>query len=83
MDQSSGESRALDQSATVGAKESLGAGIVGLGILALLLPWAANAIADLDFIKSEPFGILAGSVMVLGLFIMAAGVAVIVQRFND
>ncbi|HXG39640.1 MAG TPA: hypothetical protein VNJ28_01745 [Candidatus Limnocylindrales bacterium] len=83
MDQTSRESSVASQRATVGPKESLGAGIIGLGILALLLPWAANAIADLDFIQSEPFGILAGSVMVLGLFIIAAGVAVIVQRFTD
>lgn len=68
---------------TVGAKESLGAGVIALGILALFLPWAANAIADLEFIQSEAFGILAGSVMVLGLFIIGAGVAVIVQRFDD
>lgn len=68
---------------TVGPKESMGAGVIALGILALFLPWAANAIADLDFIESEAFGILAGSVMVLGLFILVAGVAIIVQRFDD
>jgi hypothetical protein len=83
MDQTSREPAVSAQGVTVGPKESLGVGVISLGVLALLLPWAANAIADLDFIKSEPFGILAGSVMVLGLFIIAAGVAVIVQRTSD
>jgi hypothetical protein len=67
---------------TVGTKEQLGVGVIALGILALLLPWAANAIGDLDFIKAEPYGILAGSVMVLGLFIIGAGIAVVAQRLD-
>lgn len=67
---------------TVGPKEQAGVGVIALGILTLFLPWAANAIADLDFIDSEAFAILTGSVMVVGLFVVAAGIAIVVQRFD-
>lgn len=67
---------------TVGVKEQLGVGVVALGVFAMLLPWAAQAISDLEFIKSDAYGILAGSVLVLGLFIIAAGVAIVVQKLD-
>jgi len=67
---------------TVGTKEQLGAGVIALGIFALLMPWASGEIAALVD-KADPYTILSGSVMVLGLFILAAGIAIIVQRLDD
>jgi hypothetical protein len=67
---------------TVGTKEQLGAGVIALGIFALLMPWASGEIAAL--VKgAEPYTILSGSTMVLGLFIIAAGIAIIVQKLDD
>lgn len=67
---------------TVGVKEQMGAGVIALGIFALLMPWASTEIAAL-VPKSDPYAILSGSVMVLGLFILAAGIAIIVSRMDD
>jgi putative effector of murein hydrolase LrgA (UPF0299 family) len=68
---------------TVGPKEGLGAGIIALGILLLFLPSFSQKIADLDFISSEAFAILLGSVYVLSIFVILSGVAVIVAKFQD
>lgn len=68
--------------ATVGTKESLGAGVIALGFLALILPWASNAIVDATK-QGNALTILTGSVMVLGLFIVAAGIAIIVAKLDD
>lgn len=70
------------QGRTVGTKEQLGAGVIALGIFALLMPWASGEIATLVD-KAQPYTILSGSVMVLGLFILAAGIAIIVQKLDD
>ncbi len=69
--------------ATVGSKEGLGAGIVGLGLLLLLLPSFSQQIADLDFISSDAFAILLGAVYVLSIFVILAGIAVIMAKFKD
>jgi hypothetical protein len=66
---------------TVGVKEQLGVGVIALGLFALLTPWASTAIAD-TVKGSNAYSILAGSVLVLGLFILAAGIAIIVQKFD-
>jgi hypothetical protein len=66
---------------TVGTKEGIGAGVIALGFLALIMPWASTAIADTN--KGDPYAILTGSVLVLGLFIVAAGIAIIVSRFDS
>jgi uncharacterized membrane protein HdeD (DUF308 family) len=71
-----------DTGRTVGTKEQLGAGVIALGIFALLMPWASTEIAGLVD-GADPYAILSGSVMVLGLFILAAGIAIIVQRLDD
>jgi len=68
---------------TVGPKEGLGMGIIGIGLLMAFLPSTAQKIADLDFIQSEPFGILLGATYVLALFVVLAGVAVIVANLSD
>jgi hypothetical protein len=68
---------------TVGTKEGLGVGIIGLGLLLIFLPSFSQKIADLDFIKSEAFGILSGAVMVLAILTMLAGLAVILTRTDE
>jgi hypothetical protein len=67
---------------TVGTKEGLGAGVIALGFLALILPWASNAIVD-STSQGDPYTILTGSVMVLGLFIVAAGIAIILAKLDN
>jgi len=65
---------------TVGPKEGLGAGIIGLGFLALIMPWASGQIATLDFIKSDAFAILTGAIYVIGILVMISGIVVILQK---
>ncbi|MBT4842499.1 MAG: hypothetical protein HN560_15155 [Anaerolineae bacterium] len=68
---------------TVGPKEGLGFGIIGIGFLLAFMPSAAQKIADLDFVASEPFGILLGATYVLALLVMLAGLAVAFVKFDD
>jgi len=68
---------------TVGPKEGIGFGIVGLGLLLAFMPSAAQKIADLDFVASEPFGILLGATYVLSFLVMLAGLAVAFMNFDD
>jgi hypothetical protein len=68
---------------TVGAKEGLGAGVVAIALLLAFLPMMSQRIADLEFIQSEAFGILSGSVLVLSIFIAIAGLVVIFSKFDD
>jgi len=68
---------------TVGVKEGLGAGVFGLGLLALFLPSTIQKIADLEFIASEAFPMLSGSLMTLGVFILIAGVVIMFAKLDD
>ena len=68
---------------TVGVKEGLGAGIVGLGLIFLFLPSTIQKIADLEFITSDAFAMLAGSVLVLSIFTIIAGLAVIFAKIEE
>jgi hypothetical protein len=68
---------------TVGAKEGLGAGVVAIALLLAFLPMMSQRIADLEFIQSEAFAILAGSVLVLSIFTAIAGLVVIFSKFDD
>jgi len=68
---------------TVGVKEGLGAGIVGLGLIFLFLPSTIQKIADLEFITSDAFAMLAGSVLVLSIFTIIAGIAVIFAKIEE
>jgi len=68
---------------TVGPKEGLGFGIVGIGLLLAFLPNAAQQIADLEFIASEPFPILLGATYVLAFLTILAGLAVAFARLDD
>lgn len=67
-------------SATLSAGQALGAGIVGLGILLLSMPWAAGAIAALEFIGSSDFGILTGAVYGIGIVTLLGGILLVVVR---
>lgn len=60
--------------------QALGAGIVGLGILLVALPWAAGSIAVLDFIESSDFAILTGSVYALGILALLGGLVLIFAK---
>ena len=68
---------------TVGTKEGLAFGIIGLGLLMAFMPSAAQQISDLDFVSSEPFPILLGATYVLALLVILAGVGVLVAKFDD
>lgn len=68
---------------TVGPKEGLGFGIVGLGLLLAFLQSTSQQIADLEFIGSEAFVILLGAVYVLAFLVIAAGLAVAFAKFDD
>ena len=68
---------------TVGVKEGLGAGIVGLGLIFLFLPSTIQKISDLEFITSDAFAMLAGSVLVLSIFTIIAGIAVIFAKIEE
>lgn len=68
---------------TVGPKEGLGFGIIGLGLLLAFLPSAAQKIADLDFVSSEPFGILLGAAYVIAFLVILSGLAVTFAKFDD
>lgn len=72
----------MDQK-TVGPKEGLGLGIIAIGLLMAFMPSAAQQISDLDFIESTPFSILLGATFVLAVFVVLAGVAVMVANFDD
>ena len=68
---------------TVGPKEGLGFGIVGLGLLLAFLPSTSQKIADLEFVGSEAFVILLGAVYVFAFLVIAAGLAVAFSKFDD
>jgi hypothetical protein len=68
---------------TVGTKEALGFGVIGLGLIAIFLPMMIQRIADLDFIKSDAFAMLSGTGMVLAVFVILAGVAILFAKFDD
>ncbi len=67
---------------TVGTKEGLAFGVIGLGLLMAFMPSAAQQISDLEFVASEPFPILLGAVYVLAFLVILAGVAVLVAKFD-
>jgi hypothetical protein len=62
---------------TVGPKEELGMGIVGLGILTILMPYFSQVISDLDYVESSAFAILSGASMVLAALMIVAGLVVV------
>lgn len=73
----------MNESRTVGKKEGIGAGIVGIGLLMAFLPSAAQQIEDLEFVASTAFGIMLGATYVLALLVVLAGVVVLTTNFDD
>lgn len=68
---------------TVGTKEALGFGVIGLGLIGVFLPMMVQRIADLDFIQSEPFAMLSGTSIVLWVFVIIAGIAITLAKLDD
>jgi uncharacterized membrane protein len=67
--------------ATVGTKEAFGFGVIGLGLIAIFLPMMIQRIADMGI--GETFAMLSGTSMVLAVFIIIAGIAIIFAKFDD
>jgi hypothetical protein len=57
---------------TVGPRESLGAAIVALGILAIAMPFAVDSIPDIRSADQAAL-VLAGMSVLLGVFVVIAG----------
>jgi hypothetical protein len=57
---------------TVGPREGLGAGIIAIGILAIAMPFAVDALVDTP---DQAAAILAGMSILLGVFVVIAGLA--------
>ena len=70
-------------SSTLTFMHALGAGIVGLGILLVSMPWAAGAIAELEFISSTEFGILSGAVYAIGILALVGGIVLAISRTSS
>ena len=56
----------------VTSKDGLGAGIIGLGVMYLIYPWASTTMAG-----AAAFGMLSGMSGVSGLLTIFAGIAVL------
>jgi hypothetical protein len=67
---------------TVGVKEGLGAGIIGLGLLLLFMPGTSQKIADI-ITTTAAYSVLSGAVFVMGILTVIAGLAVIFTKFDD
>jgi hypothetical protein len=71
------------QPKTVGKKEGVGAGILGIGLVLVMLPAISQQIADLEFVASSAFGIMTGAVYMFGLATLGAGAVVTFSNLND
>ena len=67
-------------SRSMGFTQTVGAGIVGLGILLLVMPWAASATAAFDFVESSDFSVLTGAAYIIGIITIIAGAVLIANR---
>jgi hypothetical protein len=59
---------------------AMGAGIIGIGILLVAMPWASGAISALSFIGSSDFAILSGAIYALGILVILAGAGIVALR---
>jgi hypothetical protein len=62
-----------NNSAVMSTMQALGAGILGLGLMLVAMPWASGAIAALEFISSSDFAILSGAVYAIGALALIGG----------
>ena len=58
---------------TVGPRDGLGAGIIALGILAIAMPLVVDGLPSVDS-ADRAAAILAGMSILIGLFVIVAGV---------
>ncbi len=58
---------------TVGPRDGLGAGIIALGILAIAMPLVVDQLPSVDS-ADRAAAILAGMSILIGLFVIVAGV---------
>lgn len=66
---------------TVGTKEALGFGVIGLGLIAVFLPMMVQRIADMGI--GDTFSMLAGSTMVFAILFIIAGAVIAFSKFDD
>ncbi len=57
---------------TVGPREGLAAGIIALGVLAIAMPFAVDALPDIKSAEQAALA-LAGMSVLLGVFVVIAG----------
>ena len=68
---------------TLSFTQALGAGILGLGIMLVAMPWAAGAISVLGFIKSSDFAILSGAVYAIGILALVGGAVLLIVKSSS
>ena len=71
------------QPVTLGPREEIGVGIVGLGIISLLMPYFSQLVSDLDYVDASPYSILSGSSMVLAVMTIIAGIVVVFIKAEE
>jgi hypothetical protein len=59
---------------TVGPREALGAGIIALGVLAILMPLIVDQL-PMGAADASPQMVLAGMSILIGIFVIVAGIA--------
>ena len=62
---------------------ALGAGVLGLGIMLVAMPWAAGAISALEFISSSDFAILSGAVYAIGGLALIGGAVLLFVKSSE
>ena len=68
-------SGAAEDSKTVGLVAAAGWGIMSLGVIMLLMPWAAGALEKMTWVKGDQFGILMSGSYVIGALVFISGLA--------
>ena len=68
---------------TMGPLGAMGGGILGLGILMMVMPWAAGATAVFDFVSGDEYSILTGAMYVIGILAIVAGLAVMRHKTGE
>lgn len=72
-----------ENSAWMSTLQALGAGVLGLGIMLVAMPWAAGAISGLEFISSSDFAILSGAVYAIGGLALIGGAVLLFVKSSE
>lgn len=72
-----------ENSAHMSTLQALGAGILGLGLMLVAMPWASGAIAALEFISSSDFAILSGAVYAIGALALIGGAVMLFVKSGE